>query len=152
MPQLRWRSTPVAPDEVVSHTRTSTRFLTYVQWLTAHDAAFAAFRTYYASLGVDVDLVLPRNVSGIGCPRVLGTFKMNQGVAVGFDHVGPSSGTGSAKTWAATRELSTAELNNGNIRVKFGWTGREWIPIQLFGVPNTEPLDWRVIDPPGEAI
>jgi hypothetical protein len=144
-------STGVAPDEVVSHTPTSTRFLTYVQWLTAHDAAFAAFRAHYATLGFDVDRELPRTATGLAHCKVVGVFALREPVSHGFVATGPHAGTGSSKTWAGQRELIPTELDDGKVQVKFGWTGSQWVPIQLYGVPDTKPTGWT-LSGPGSAI
>lgn len=145
-------STGVAPDGEVAHTKTTTRFLTNTQWLSAHDGAMAAFRRHYAARGLDVDVALPRNGAGLECCKVVGVFEMREVLAHGFDHVGPHAGSGNQKTWAASRPLTTGELDAGKVQVKFGWTGSEWIPIQIFGVPNSVELGWKPGSPPGTSI
>lgn len=151
--QLQRRiSTGEAPDGAVAHTRTSTRFLTNAQWLAAHDAAMDAFRREYAAQGIDIDTQLPRNEAGVEYCKVVGVFEMRELLAHGFDHVGPHTGSGKHKTWASSRPLVQSELDIGRVQVKFGWTGSEWIPIQLFGVPNGVTLEWRVAPPPGLTI
>jgi hypothetical protein len=73
-------------------------------------------------------------------------------VARGFLGTGAHAGSGNAKTWASQRELTPGELNDGKVYVKLGWTGSQWIPIQLFGVPNTRSLQWQLGEPPGRSI
>jgi hypothetical protein len=151
--QLQRRiSSGVAPDGEVSHTRTSTRFLTNAQWLLAHDAAGAIFRREFKARGVEVDVQLPRDDEGLERCKVVGVFEMHELLAHGFDHIGPHSGSGSHKTWATSRLFAPSELDLGRVQVKFGWTGSEWIPIQLFGVPNTKMLGWDVDGLPGASI
>lgn len=144
-------STGVAPDEVVSHTPISTRFLTYAQWLTAHDAAFAAFRDHYATLGFDVTRELPRTSTGLEHCKVVGVFELSELVTRGFVGTGPHAGSGSSKTWSGQRELALTELADGKVQVKLGWTGSQWILIQLFGVPDAKPTGWT-LNGPGSAI
>jgi len=151
--QLQRRiSTGIAPDEVVAHTRTSTRFLTNLQWLAAHDAAGDAFRREYKAQGVDVDAELPRNDAGLACSKVIGVFETGEQLAHGFDHLGPHAGSGGHKTWASSRPMVPSELDAGKVQVKFGWTGSEWIPIQIFGVPNSVTPRWEPVGPPGDSI
>lgn len=151
--QLQRRiSTGVAPDEVVSHTRTSTRFLTNSQWLAAHDGAMAVFRREFKALGIDVDVELPRDRTGAECCKVVGVFEMRELLAHGFTDVGPHAGSGRHRTWAANRALAPSELGIGKVKVTFGWTGSEWIPIQLFAVPDTVRAEWKVSPPPGTSI
>jgi hypothetical protein len=52
--------------------------LTYVQWLTAHDAAFAAFRREFNAQGIDVDVELPVDDSGTLHCKVVGVFEIRE--------------------------------------------------------------------------
>lgn len=150
--------TGIAPDGVPSITERSTRFDTFADWLEAHDSAYLELGDRFG-LDMHTGPIVANNGSisaqatgyvqlrDLNNPGTKVTRSMGegyQGVSDGTQHHvtlnHPDGSTRSGVVYPSTVRVSRSEIDH--FFVTLGWTGREWIVIQLFPAklrsPNTQ--------------
>jgi len=144
--------TGVAPDGRQSPTRNSSKFVSFQEWWTAQVSAFSELQRTFGVDGVHGPV---RGVGQSGVPedhpivrgtlraRVPGDFFTEDARTVGYGRTGvadglqhnrqftrPNGSTFTSAVYPTVHDATPPELEH--FTVALGWTGQEWIVIQLF--------------------
>jgi hypothetical protein len=152
--QLKDRiKTGIAPDGKLSPTPASTRFLSFADWLEAHDAGIVAFEKNFAlkenpSKG-DVRGPIVDATGKKWC-SVIGVIELGRRAAAGFvgkagTKMKVSAGKKKVQVFGDVEVVPAAALSRGKFQITLGWheSSSRWIVIQHFPVHDATTLGWR---------